>query len=86
MIPQKSIRILRTRLNRNTMRYINISKERICPLEEWKLRKKQLYWENLGHVFKELSKGNGAVTEARNILPKEHVHPIMEMELWVIIA
>ena len=68
------------------MRYINISKERICLLEGWKLRKSSSFGKTLAMCFKAMSKGIGAMTTARNILPKEHVCSKMGMELWVIIA
>lgn len=38
------------------MRYINISKERIHPLEGRSLEK-QLSWENLGHMFSRAVQG-----------------------------
>lgn len=65
------------------MRYINISKERICLLEGSSLEKHSV-GKTLAMCFKELSKGNGAVKQTKNMLPKEQVCPIMQMKLWVL--
>lgn len=68
------------------MRYINISKERICPLEGRNLEKQLSVGKTLAMCFQELSTGNGAVKQTKNMLSKEQICPIMEMNLCVIVT